>query len=235
MGRQMKSKESPSASSKRRAKARLTKNFFKATTAEVARALIGQRLVHIVPNADGQLERLSGLIVETEAYLGINDRACHSYGNRRTARTESMYLDAGHAYVFLIYGMHSCFNIVTGSQTEPEAVLIRAVQPEEGRDEMRRRRKNTSASSLLLANGPGKLCQAMALDRSLDRASLLTSPTLFIEKTNAFEPASIVTSPRIGVDYAGADALLPLRFFVDENAHVSLRKRSKPKRTQLSC
>ena len=188
--------------------ARLSQSFFLRDASTVARELLGKTLVHELnfnssqpalsavqspvhsvvhspvhsagPSVSHSTVRLAARIVETEAYLGVTDRAAHSFGDRRTARTESMYLAGGHAYVFLVYGMHSCFNVVTSAQGQPEAVLIRAVQPIDGIETMAANRKLKdfmlqSSQFFNLANGPGKLCQAMAIDRSFDRVPLFTN------------------------------------------------------------
>jgi len=183
---------------------KLSAKFYRRDTATVARELLGCRLVHVV---NGQ--RVSGRIIETEAYLGITDRACHSYGGRRTERVKSMYLAGGHAYVYFIYGMHFCFNVVTKGHGEPEAVLIRALAPEEGVPEMRRRRRIKNDRDLV--NGPGKLCQALGIDRQCDGV-VLTGETLFIEKGTLHEAESLVISERIGIEYSGEAAKWPLRF-----------------------
>lgn len=203
--------------SQKRSTKRLLEEFYLRDTETVARDLLGKRLVHIVNGPNGR-ERLSGLIVETEAYLGIKDQACHSFGDRRTPRTESMYLRGGHAYVYFIYGMHNCFNVVTRHEGHPEAVLIRGLEPLEGIETMRARRKQ--ANDRNLCNGPGKLCQALAIDRTCDRISLIESADLFIEDigTPVVEASA---SPRVGVDYAGDAAAWPMRFFVAGNRHVS--------------
>ncbi len=191
----------------------LSPRFYKRETEIVARELLGCRLVRVI---DGV--RLSGRIVETEAYLGIDDPACHTFGDRRTPRTKSMYLPGGHAYVYFIYGMHFCFNVVTRTEREPEAVLIRAIQPEEGIDEMMRRRKATGKSKAksvsALTNGPAKLCQALGIDRSCDGLTL-EGPEIFIERgSRKIVESEIHASPRVGVDYAGVAATWPLRFRV---------------------
>ena len=194
---------------------RLQSEFYKRDTITVARELLGCRLVHIL---NGQ--RLSGIITETEAYVGIKDPACHTFGDRRTPRTKSMYLSGGHSYVYFIYGMHFCFNVVTRDEASPEAVLIRAIVPEEGINEMKRRRKKISPGLSPesvpkdLTNGPAKLCQALGIDRSCD-GLLLTKGDLFIESSVALDAAlTIHASPRIGVGYAGEAASWPLRFTI---------------------
>ncbi len=206
----------------------------------VGRRLLGQRLVRVL---DGQ--RLSGRIVEVEAYLGRHDRAAHTFNGRRTARNESMYLGGGHAYIYFTYGMHYCFNVVCGQPGDGIAVLIRALEPEEGIELMYRhrfsgsKRKRTAThvkevnrhvlrNSTLpprtaLCSGPAKLTQALALDRRLDGIDLRTSRELFIERLRqrSVPARAIGISPRIGVAYAGDCAHRPLRFFLHQSPHVS--------------
>jgi len=185
----------------------------------VARELLGQRLVRIL---NGQ--RLAGIIVETEAYLGVEDRAAHSFGGRRTARTETMYCDGGTTYVYLNYGIHNLLNVVTETVDAPTAVLLRAIEPVEGIDVMYKHRPKIRNDSGL-CSGPGKLGAALAIDRSHDRLDLVTSPVLFIERTRTRPLAKnkITATPRIGVDYAGFWATRPLRFHLTGNKHVSAR------------
>lgn len=191
---------------------RLPKSFFQRKTPTVAQQLLGCTLVHLVNG-----HRISGRIIETEAYLGVEDRACHSFGNRRTVRTESLYRPGGHAYVYLIYGMYFCFNVVTRDSAHPEAVLIRALEPIEGIHIMRTRRNVKVDRDL--ANGPGKLCIALGINLSHDRLPLQKS-SLIIEEASP-EHLQVIESPRIGVDYAGECAKWPLRFSVANNVHVS--------------
>lgn len=164
----------------------------------IAKSLIGKTLYTAI---DGRLT--GGRIIETEAYAGITDRACHSYNNRRTPRTEIMYAPGGVAYVYLCYGMHHLFNIVTGPKDSPTAVLIRALKPTIGLDIMLERRKRQP-----LTSGPGTLTTALGITLKHNALSL-TGPTLWIEEGPQHP---IEASPRIGVDYAGPDALLPYRF-----------------------
>jgi len=195
---------------------------FEQGAAELAQQLLGASLVRVLE--DGT--RLAGRIVETEAYLGVKDRAAHSSGGRRTARNESMYAAAGTAYVYLIYGIHHCVNVVCGEREEPVAVLIRALEPSEAVatmfDQRSKARRETD-----LCSGPGKLCQALAINRDLDGEDLATSPRLFIEDSGEapLEPARIVNAARIGVDYAGEWANKPLRWYLGDSAHVSVRSR----------
>lgn len=178
--------------------------FYQRDTGLVARELLGKRLVRVWRG-----KRYSGIIVETEAYLGAKDRAAHSFGGRATPRVRSMYLPGGHAYVYLIYGMHFCLNAVTKGEGEPEAVLIRALEPEGG---------------LHGTNGPGRLCKALRIDKKLDGASL-EGPTIFIEHAGRVpRQEEIGSGPRIGVDYAQEAAAWPLRFFWRGNSWLSRRQ-----------
>lgn len=191
-------------------------SFYRRPAETVARDLLGRYLVHEV---DG--ERLALRLVETEAYLGASDRASHAWGGRRTPRNESLYLAGGHAYVYLIYGLHYCLNAVTGEAGVGSAVLLRAGEPVEGEERMRENRGWPRVPKPgELAGGPGKICQALAIGRDLDGV-LLTGPTLYITRGEPVEDAEIVASPRIGVDYAEDAALWPLRFSVRGHRHVS--------------
>jgi DNA-3-methyladenine glycosylase len=198
---------------------RLSRAFFRRDPVTVARELLGQRLVHVVNG-----ERLAGLIVETEAYLGVEDRAAHSFGGRRTARTETMYADGGTAYVFLNYGIHNLLNIVTETIDSPTAVLLRAVEPTEGIEMMFQHRPAAKLETNL-CSGPGKLGAAFAIDRTHDGIDLVTSSSLFVDRSRrkSLTEQSITVSKRIGVDYAGAWAAKPLRFHLTGNPHVSRR------------
>ena len=182
---------------------------------EVARSLLGKRLV--VPAETG--ERVSGRVVEVEAYLGVGDRASHAYGGRRTARTETMYAPGGVAYVFFVYGMHHQFNVVTGPEGTPQAVLVRAVEPDEGLDWMRRRRPVRHDREL--TNGPGKLCQALGIDRTYNGEDLTAGRVWLEDAGLRVSPSDIASGPRVGVAYAGEDALLPYRLWVKGNPFVS--------------
>lgn len=195
----------------------LKRGFYTRTdTLRVARELLGKRLV--VPSAAGG--RVSARIVEVEAYLGVEDRAAHSYGGRRTRRTETMFGTGGTAYVFFVYGMHHQFNVVTGPEGLPHAVLVRGVEPEEGVELMRERRAVSKEREL--SSGPGKLCRALGIDLTFDGADLTAGGRAWLEETGVkFKPAEIATGPRIGVDYAAEDALKPWRFWVKGNEYVS--------------
>ncbi len=194
---------------------KLTRDFYtRSNTLRVARELLGKRLV--VPDENG--ERVSGLIVETEAYQGVLDKAAHSYGNRRTQRTESMYQPGGMAYVYFIYGMYYQFNVVTNVEGVPHAILVRAVEPVEGIDVMRRRRP--VGKDINLTNGPGKLCIAMNINRRLDRADLLGTE-VWIEDGEKIATKQIASGPRIGIGYAEEYIEKPWRFWVKSNPYVS--------------
>jgi DNA-3-methyladenine glycosylase len=185
----------------------------------VARQLLGQRLV--VPNLDGA--RVSGRIVETEAYMGPEDRAAHSYGNRRTPRTETMFARGGVAYVYFIYGMYYQFNVVTNIESIPHAVLVRALEPLEGIEVMRERRPRKDDRGL--TSGPGKLCLAMGIDRSYNRADLLGNLIWIEAGDRNISESEIAAGPRIGIDYAGEYVSKPWRFWIRDNPYVSKTKR----------
>lgn len=189
-------------------------SFYRRDTETVARELLGQRLCRRLP--DGHV--LSGIIVETEAYLGIGDPACHTFGGRRTPRTETMYASGGVAYVYLIYGMYYCLNAVTRHAGEPEAVLIRALAPEQGHARWQAHYPRLKPRQWL--SGPGRLCRALQIDRTCNGLSL-QSEELWIEAAGKISPADIVAGPRVGVDYAGAAARWPLRFHVAGEPSVS--------------
>lgn len=190
--------------------------FYRRNTESVARELIGKKLVHLKNS-----EITSGLIIETEAYLGIKDPACHTYGGRKTERVKSMYLNGGFSYVYFIYGMHYCFNVVTQTPEQPEAVLIRALYPLDGIEIMRARRQTFLEKNL--CSGPAKLCKAMSIDRSSDGLSL-KGPELWIENSVPFEDIQkyIKRSSRIGIDYAGEAKNWPLRFSIDSKHMLNL-------------
>jgi DNA-3-methyladenine glycosylase len=206
---------------------RAPRAFFAADPVTVARRLLGQRLVRVL--VDGT--RLSGHIVEVEAYLGVHDRAAHSYGGRRTARNEAMYARPGTAYVYFTYGMHHCVNVVCGAEDEPVAVLLRAVEPSEGMDAMRRLRNGAPRRAPLrdreIASGPGRLCQAMGIDRCLNGIDLVEDNRLWIELVpgRLVSRADVVNCPRVGVDSAGEWAHRPLRWYVRGNPNVSVPAR----------
>ena len=194
---------------------KLPRSFYtRSNVVIVARELLGKLLV--VPGASGQ--RVSGMIVETEAYRGPLDRAAHSYGGRRTKRTEPMYAIGGTAYVFFVYGMYYQFNVVTNAAETPHAVLIRAVEPVEGIEIMRGRRSGQPDRNL--TKGPGKLCIAMGIDRNLDGADLL-GEQVWLETGQEVRRSQILSGPRIGIDYAEEWVDKPWRFWIKNNPFVS--------------
>lgn len=186
----------------------------------VARELLGKLLV--VPTRDGT--RVSGIIVETEAYRGPQDRASHAYGGRRTKRTETMYAIGGTAYVYFVYGMYNQFNVVTNVPDIPHAVLIRALEPVEGIEIMRQRRQIHSDHQL--TNGPGKLCIALGIDRMLDRADL-TGNMVWLEEGQPVRRSKIASGPRVGIDYAEEWIDKPWRFWIRDNPFVSRRSQNR--------
>jgi DNA-3-methyladenine glycosylase len=176
---------------------------------EIARDLLGKTLVTKINN-----KITGGIITETEAYVGITDKASHSYGGRRTKRTETMYNEGGVSYVYLCYGIHHLFNIVTNSKDVPDAVLVRAIYPTIGVDEILKRRRASSLTKKLCV-GPGKVSAALGIDKTHDNISLM-GKTIWLEDTGIkIKPKDIHVGPRIGVDYAGKDALLPYRFWIE--------------------
>ena len=192
---------------------RLRRDFYRRSTLTVARELLGKRLVRVM---DGR--RLSGLIVEVEAYIGEGDAACHA-ARGRTPRNEVMYGPPGHAYVYFSYGMHHCLNVVTEGEGFPAAVLIRALEPLEGLEIMRRHRLDKPYSEL--TNGPAKLCQAMAIERDFNGVDLCTGEALFIEEGRRVAQEEIGASPRIGIKADEVARSVPWRFYLQGNDFVS--------------
>jgi len=194
--------------------------YLRSDTLAIAQDLIGKLLV--VPTETG--ERVSGMIVETEAYLGAIDKAAHSYKNRRTARNEITYAIGGHAYVFFIYGMYFQFNVVCGAKDSPHVVLIRALAPVEGVAVMRERRLRKNRSAKMpdknLTSGPGKLCIALDINRRLNGADL-TEDKIWLEDYRAVASDEIKIGKRIGIDYAEEFAEKPWRFWLKSNLFVS--------------
>ena len=183
---------------------------------KIARELLGKVLV-----TDFGV-RTSGIIVETEAYEGINDMASHAYGGKRTVRTEVMYMHGGTSYVFLCYGIHNLFNVVTNLQNTPHAILIRAIEPLEGIDVMLKRRNKSKLLPSLTA-GPGALSQALGIQKIHTGLSLLGG-NIFIEDRKNINNRDIIETTRVGVAYAMHDALLPYRFYIKDNKFVSKGK-----------
>lgn len=186
----------------------LPRDFYDRSALIVARELLGKTLVHM----DGGVRR-AGRIVETEAYVGEHDLACHA-AKGRTGRTDVLYGPPGVAYVYLIYGMYHCFNTVTLAEGTAAAVLVRGVEPLEG------------IPPHLKTDGPGKLCRAMGITLSHNRLDLL-GDTLFIEDGPSVPARKVARGPRIGVDYAGTWADKPYRLWVTDNPHVSRARSSR--------
>lgn len=200
---------------------KLPREFYtRSDVLEVARDLLGKKLV--VPNRNGM--RVAGIIVETEAYRGPEDRASHAYGGRRTNRTETMYGLGGTAYVYFVYGMYNQFNVVTNIENVPHAVLVRALEPVEGLDIIRRRR--LGRSDYEWTSGPGRLCLALGIDRRLDKAELL-GDRVWLEEGVSVSPRQIARGPRIGIEYAENWVTKPWRFWLHNNPFVSRMSRVK--------
>jgi DNA-3-methyladenine glycosylase len=196
---------------------KLGENFYlREDTLAIARELLGKLLV--VPDADGQ--RVSGMIVETEAYLGEIDKGAHSYGGRRTKRNQVTYDVGGRVYVFFIYGMYYQLNFVTGPAEHPHVCLIRAVEPKEGLEIIRERRGKMPDKNL--TSGPGKLCIAFGIDKTFNGEDL-GNDRIWVEEYKRIATAEIESGKRIGIDYAEEFAEMPWRFWIRDNQFVSKR------------
>lgn len=199
---------------------KLERSFYRKTALVLAKDLLGKYLVFHNNN-----EKLVGKIVETEAYMGFNDKAAHTYNGRRTPRVEAMYGEEGHAYVYIIYGMYNCFNVVAAEKDIAQAVLIRALEPVEGLEIMSLNRFKKPLDQLKnsqiigLTNGPGKLCSAFGITREMNGEDL-TKDRLYI-CTGAEEKFHIVKTTRIGIDYAEEAKDFPWRFYIKDNKFVS--------------
>ncbi|WCK54428.1 DNA-3-methyladenine glycosylase [Aneurinibacillus sp. Ricciae_BoGa-3] len=227
---------------------KLPQEFYSRNTIDVARDLLGKYLIH---QSDSSCR--AGKIVETEAYMGPEDKAAHSYNGRRTDRNEVMYGPPGYAYVYFIYGKHFCINAVTAAVGSPEAVLIRALEPVSGIEEMALARYGkpgplTTKERYGLTNGPGKLCQALGINRS-DNGRFLGGDGLYISSGLPFQPEGehpqlegqdlqlpnpaqsfeVVCAPRIGVDYAEEAAAYPWRFYIKDSPFVSRKVKRETK------
>lgn len=192
---------------------KLPKKFYlRNNVVKIARDLLGKFLFSSI---DGIVT--GGIITETEAYAGVNDRASHAFGGRRTTRTEVMYAEGGASYVYLCYGIHSLFNVVTNKKDIPHAILVRAIHPVEGVTRMRNRRNNPKVPDSRLCVGPGTVAQALGIHFSHSGKSLLENEIWIEDRDIKIKPDIIVTGQRIGVDYAGKDALLPYRFKISNS------------------
>ena len=194
-------------------------DFFARPTLTVARELLGKRLVR-----DLGEKQLSGLIVETEAYIGLTDTASHA-SRGRTPRTEVMFGAPGYTYIYLIYGMHHLLNLVTEQMEFPAAVLIRAIEPQTGILMMQTHRAAPNRRPVArqnLTNGPGKLCQALRIDRDLNQKPIFEPDRLWVEFAEPVSPGDVMCGPRIGIGYAQAgDQAAPWRFWIQDNVFVS--------------
>lgn len=203
--------------------ARLLREDYAVPAARLAPRLIGQRLVRLAPGG----VRLAGVIVETEAYTGPADLASHAAGGRRTARNESMYGPPGTFYVYFTYGMHHCCNLACLRDGSPEAVLIRAIEPTEGVETMRANRSRRPRKAPLrdreLCAGPGRLCEALAVDLEHDGLDLACAETVWIERLRrrAHAASRLVRSPRVGLGTVGAWRDEPLRWSLAGSPFVS--------------
>lgn len=200
---------------------KLLKVFYERDTLDVAKGLLGKVLVHRNEGVE-----LKGKIVEVEAYIGAIDKAAHTYNNLRTERTEVMFWSGGYVYVYLIYGMYYCMNVVTGKEDEGAAVLLRGIEPIQGIEEMSMNRYKKPYEALKrsqiinLTNGPGKLCKAMGITKDLYGASLM-GDRIFIEDLKDKEEFDIGVSKRINIDYAEEAKEFEWRFFIKGNPYVS--------------
>lgn len=195
----------------------MDREFYSRNADEVAQDLLGKCLVRI--SSEG---KTIGKIVETEAYLGEEDPASHSYQSSKTERTEVMFGPAGHAYVYMIYGMYYCFNVVTGTEGEPEGVFVRALEPLDGMKLMEERRGVNDRREL--TDGPGKLCMAMDIDKQLNGEDLCGAK-LYVVESKGSEDFDIEKARRVNIDYAGEAKEWKLRFFIEGNPNVSKRSR----------
>jgi DNA-3-methyladenine glycosylase len=184
----------------------------------IAKELLGKLLV-----SNFEEGTTLGRIVETEAYNGVSDKASHAYGGRRTNRTEIMYAAGGIAYVYLCYGIHHLFNIVTNTQDIPHAILIRAIKPVKG-IKLMMQRMNKEKIDYSIGRGPGNVAKAMGISTRHTGLSLLNNDIFIADDKTGIDPAKIIVTTRIGVDYAAEDALLPYRFYIKGNSYVSGRK-----------
>lgn len=200
---------------------KLSRDFYLQDTLTVAKKLLGKNLVHITNG----IPRI-GKIVETEAYIGAVDKACHAYNYKHTPRTEVIFGIGGTSYVYLIYGMYYCMNVVAEDINEPCAVLIRALEPVSGIDEMVKDRYTLPLDSLSkrqvtnISNGPGKLCIAMNIKKDQNKQDLL-SDNFFICTNEDILDDNIIVSPRINIDYAEEAKDFPWRFYIKDNKYIS--------------
>ena len=201
----------------------LEKSFYSQGALELAKNLLGKTLVRKI---DGRV--LKGKIVETEAYIGEIDKASHAYNGRRTERTEPLFHEGGIVYVYFIYGLYYCFNVISGEKDKGEGVLIRAVEPLNEFDYISQKRFNkdfdelTSAKRKTLTNGPSKLCMAYSIDKRYNYKKLYEKGDFYIEYSDE-ENLEIVETTRIGIDYAEEAIDFPWRFYIKGNSYISVK------------
>ncbi|MFL0248115.1 DNA-3-methyladenine glycosylase [Candidatus Clostridium stratigraminis] len=200
---------------------KLNRDFYMRDSVTVAKDLLGNYLVHKVEGKE-----IIGKIVEVEAYMGPDDKAAHSYNNRRTERNEVMYGLGGFSYVYFIYGMYHCMNVVVEKIGKPQAILIRALEPIFNINTMAVNRYNKSIEELSksevkgLTNGPGKLCRALKIDRK-ENAKDLCGDELYIMSDENIATFEMVSTTRVNIDYAEEAALYPWRFYIKNNPYIS--------------
>lgn len=200
---------------------KLTREFYNRSSLIVAKELLGTYLVNNI-----QEMKFTGRIVEVEAYMGAEDKAAHSYNNRLTERTKIMYGDAGYAYVYFIYGMHFCMNVVVEAKGKPQAVLIRALEPVSSMGDMAKRRYSKTLEELKrseligLTNGPGKLCKAMGISKDHNGEDLC-GDRLYISKGENQDTFNIVSTKRINIGYAEEAKDYLWRFYIENNPYIS--------------
>lgn len=208
---------------------KLPPEFYQRTNVlAIAEELLGKLLI---THFEG--ETTSGRIVETEAYNGVTDRASHAYGGRRTGRTEVMFGAGGAAYVYLCYGIHHLFNVVTNTLGTPHAVLVRGIEPVEGKPIMMKR-MNKEVFDASVGRGPGNVSRALGIYKQHTGFSLNENHVFIADDGFSYAPSDIIKSPRIGVDYAGEDALLDYRFYVRGNPFVSGKKIAGERKIKIS-
>lgn len=191
----------------------LSQKFYLQPTLEVAKQMLGKFLVK-----EEEQEILAGKIIETEAYIGPEDKASHTFSGTKTERNKAVFLTGGHIYIYLVYGMYWMLNITTTKKGQPECVLIRALEPVEGIEKMQQNRDTPIEN---LTNGPGKLCQAFALDKSYYGKKLVKNSGIWLEDRGLDIEKKIVCNSRIGIDYAKEWAEKPWRFYIKDNPFVS--------------
>ena len=195
----------------------LKDEFFLDKTKNVAKNLLGKKIIRIIDN-----KKIVCRIVETEAYIGPMDKASHSFNNKKTKRTKTMYKKGGTIYIYLIYGMYHLLNIVTEKKNYPSAVLIRAIEPINGIELIKKNRSIKSKKEIDLTNGPGKLSQALKIDKSLNGKRLSKKNKIYIENSkNNIKDIDIVKSKRINIDYAKEWKDKFLRFYIKDNKFIS--------------